>query len=390
MRLIAGGDRSVSNTPINVPAELRAEYEIKVWPRFGSWLESPDGEAKLITELPRQISAKEAIECPDQHRVWELCGLYYRNLGRFHGALAVFHSLYDHMLRFQAESGRRTHKGMPLCWASDCYDFVGCPVLARRYLMLTTCEDAIRDSGSIDVNTSGVYIRWVMKYGLGDNELSRYAAEIWKLHQDNPRETLFPEWIVQQLDHLWMAGYPSPREAGLYVVTRQYAAHLLSTLGTDAGKSLEMLAHYLLSAIPGCRAYRRQRSYSTDYDVVCALEGADLDFRSDLGRYFICECKDWESPADFTAFAKFCRVLDAAKCRFGILFSKSGISGQGSTTNAEREQLKVFHDRGLVIIVISESDLRHLAGGANLIALLRERYESVRLDLRATIRAHST
>ena len=117
--------------------------------------------------------------------------------------------------------------------------------------------------------------------------------------------------------------------------------------------------------------------------MICALEGADLDFRADLGRYFICECKDWQGPADFTAFAKFCRVLDAAKCRFGILFSRAGISGTGRAIDAAREQLKVFQDRGLVIVVITETDLQHLTQGGNLIALLRERYEIVRLDLSA-------
>src|ERR1700690_258732 len=179
-----------------------------------------------------------------------------------------------------------------------------------------------------------------------------------------------------------MAGSPSPLEAGLYIITASYATRLLNRLGSGDGKALERLARYLLSSIPGCRAYKPQRSHSTDYDVVCALEGTDLDFRSDLGRYFICECKDWKRRADFTAFAKFCRVLDSAKCQFGILFSKRDISGKGKTTNAEREQLKVFQDRGLVVVVISGPDLSHLAAGANLITMLRERYEGVRLDLR--------
>jgi hypothetical protein len=56
------------------------------------------------------------------------------------------------------------------------------------------------------------------------------------------------------------------------------------------------------------------------------MAGMDVDFRSELGRYFVCECKDWKGPADFASMAKFCRVLDSTKSRFGILFSKNGIS----------------------------------------------------------------
>ncbi len=156
---------------------------------------------------------------------------------------------------------------------------------------------------------------------------------------------------------------------------------LVDGLGDKSGKTLERLASYLMACMPGCRAYTRQRSHSTDYDVVCALEGIYADFRSELGRYIVCECKDWSRPANFTTMAKLCRVLDSVKSRFGILFSRRGISGAGRTTQAEREQLKVFQDRGMVIAVIDEDDLNRVANGANMVSVLREKYEHVRLDL---------
>src|SRR5262245_7312786 len=135
--------------------------------------------------------------------------------------------------------------------------------------------------------------------------------------------------------------------------------------------------------MPGCRTTRRSRTPSTDNDIICSMDGLDVDFRSELGRYFVCECKDWASPADFTTMAKFCRVLDSTKARFGLLFSSSGITGAGETVFAEREQLKVFHDRGIVIVVLDREDIQAVAGGKNLISLLRDRYEAVRLDIRA-------
>ncbi len=112
------------------------------------------------------------------------------------------------------------------------------------------------------------------------------------------------------------------------------------------------------------------------------MEGFEVDFRSELGRYFVCECKDWKEAADFTVMAKFCRVLDSTKSRFGVLFSKSGISGVGDSKFAEREQLKLFQDRGIVIVVLNLNDLEDVAKGANLIQMLRQRYEAVQLDLR--------
>jgi hypothetical protein len=209
-----------------------------------------------------------------------------------------------------------------------------------------------------------------------------YAARMYEISQRRPQQAFFPEWILQELDDQWMAEYPSSQEAAVYVVTRPYVRHLLAQLGSGEGRNLERLAHYLLACMPGCRARMRSQTSSTDYDVVCAVEGAGLDFRSELGRYFICECKDWDSKADFTSMAKFCRVLDSAKCLFGILFSKNGISGEGEATNAEREQIKVFQQRGMVVIVVSEPNLKKVADGANFLTMLRSKYEQVRLDLR--------
>jgi len=193
---------------------------------------------------------------------------------------------------------------------------------------------------------------------------------------------MFPERVLQELDQAWMIEFPTMNEASRYIVSTKYVEFLLTELGGGDGKALEGLAHYVLGAMPGCRAKKRERIYSTDYDIVCTMEGPEIDFRSDLGRYFIVECKDWSAPADFSAFAKFCRVLDSTKCRFGIMCSSAGITGTGRNSDAEREQLKVFQDRGMVVIVLTLSDLNDISKEANLITLLRERYETVRLDLK--------
>ena len=193
---------------------------------------------------------------------------------------------------------------------------------------------------------------------------------------------MFPEWLLQNVDQGWMTEIPSTSEASVYVANTSYINYLLTKLGEPTGKVLEQLAEYLMSRMPGCRTARRRTSESTDYDIVCAVEGLELDYRSELGRYFVCECKDWSKPADFTTMAKFCRVLDSTKARFGILFSREGISGAKSTTFAARELLKVYQDRGIVIVVFDEVDFRIVADGGNLIQILRQKYEVVRLDLR--------
>ncbi len=368
-----------SENPIldEIKQKLSDKQKKKLLPLFNQ----RDGAARLARTLPKVYLPKKIIEGSDECRAWELAGVFYLNQGRPYEAIPIFLALYDHMLVGQRLGKRRIHKGLPLVWIYECYFMMGFVSLAKRYLMLTLIEDAIRDKGKISSETGGVYFRFVWKHGLAVSELQRYAKEAYSMYVKNPKEGLFPEWILQDLDKNWVTEFPILQEAAVYSANSIYMKHLIDQLGDRSGKTMERLADYLLSCMPGCRTARRRRSPSSDYDIVCSVEGLEVDFRSELGRYFVCECKDWQSPADFTTMAKFCRILDSTKSRFGILFSKNGISGEGRTIDAEREQLKVFQDRGMVIVVFDQSDLEHVARGGSFINLLRAKYERVRLDL---------
>ena len=349
---------------------------------FWSLLVDRSGAAKLIKEFPNIFNADQFATDVEAQAFWERVGNFYKNQRRFYEAISIYFSLYNHCLVAQKKTGTRVHKGTPLVWIRDCYSALQFPVLAKRYLMLTLCEDSIRESGRVSPNTTGVYFRLVWGSGLPDSELQRYAEDIYKLSQSNPEDSMYPEWIIQELDQNWMTEFPSPKEAAVYIANPLYVKYMMSKLGDKSGKNLERLAGYILSCMPGCRTTLRQISKSTDYDIVCSMEGFEVDFRSEMGRYFVCECKDWDKPANFTAMAKFCRVLDSTKSHFGILFSKKGISGAEKTLDAEREQLKVFQDRGIVIVVIDQNDLDFISEGGNFINLLRQKYEKIRLDLR--------
>ena len=99
----------------------------------------------------------------------------------------------------------------------------------------------------------------------------------------------------------------------------------------------------------------------------------------------------WRSwKADFTAIAKFARVLESAKARSGIIFSRQGISGEARAVDAERELLKLFQDRGIAILVVSLTDLDQVATGRNFIEMLRSKYDAVRLDLQPTRKSKKT
>jgi hypothetical protein len=352
-------------------------------------LEQRDGAAKLLKLLPTRydydaVAASTLRQGSDSpHHVWESCGFAYKSQKRLHEAIAIFEALYEHLQSYQVATDKRAHKGAPLIWLSDCHAELNHPSIARRYLMLTLCEDAILHKGqTTSLVDGGFYFRAVWQHGLPHKVLDRCVQDICGISENEQEHARFPEWVLQHLDQVWMTTYPAPQETAEYRISPKYVKRLHAGLGDGTGKAMELLGHYLVSSIPGCRAHMRHRTNSTDLDVTGAFEGPVQDFRSDIGRYFVCECKDWREPASVTAFAKFSRILDSTKCRFGILFSREGLSGTDESKNAKREQQKLFQDRGIVVVVVDDADLRRIIDGANFITMLRSKYERVRLDLR--------
>jgi len=202
-------------------------------------LERRDGPAALLEDLPRRFPPQEVAE-PAPQRAWELAGVFYRNAGRLHEALAIFWALYQQMLAAQ-DGGVRVHKGMPLVWMSDCYARLGFRVHAKRFLMLTLCEDALLERGSVSPDTSGVYFRLVWQHGLRDTELRRYMSEVWQVSQESPAISGFPEALLQRIDNAWLTELPSPDEALVYLVNQRYVRSLLADLGDSTGEHMELL-----------------------------------------------------------------------------------------------------------------------------------------------------
>ncbi len=360
--------------PLNTPAYLH------------SVLFQHDYVVQLLDDLRAHLPAERLAPTTEVNTplcdVWSFFGLALLRVGRPYQALEVFDALYLRLLEHQASTGTRFHKGLPLFRMSQSYLALGWPAHAKRYMMLTLCEDAVSGSGSLRVPMTGSYGMLAWRYGLSDSEITRYAAEAFAEYRSHATESARPEWMLQHLDQRWKSEIPSVQEAGAYRVTRQYCGWLAGKLGEGDGKALELLGEYLIGAMPGCRTHRRAGTPSTDYDIIASVEGPVADFRSELGRYFVCECKDKrEKRASFSEVAKFCRVLDSVKAKFGIIFCPLGHSGEGKEIDADREIMKVYQDRGIVIVVIDRDDLEAVSNGANFISLLREKYEGVRLDL---------
>jgi hypothetical protein len=337
--------------------------------------------AELLDRFPvPNASSQEARWDSECWNAWEAVGLYYLTEGRHYEALAIFTACYQQILEAQREGSFRMHKGKPLIWISDCYWHMHWFVHAKRYLMLAFCEDHLTDAGSIITNR-GAFYRGMWRHGMSEGLFNALAQQAAESVYSSPETTMFPEALLQDISEDWLTEAPDPRESGIFTVNRLYARHLLDQTGEKSGRSLERLAHYLLSSMPGIRTRRRAVSGTSEYDIVCSVDGPEQDFRSELGRYFICECKDWSEKATYGAFTKFTNLLKKTNARFGILFSCKGITGEGQDRYAARERQQLYDKDQVVIVIITRTNIEQIIDGANLIEMLRRKYEEVRLDL---------
>ncbi len=236
--------------------------------------------AKLLPELCRKMDMRWSETDPQKvaQRAWYLIGHFFMSVQQFREAIAIFESLYYQLLQFQTEKEEWLHKGPSLVKISDCYLNLNYPVHAKRYFMYTLCEDGIDRKGERLVEGSGIYTR-ISMYGMTDELATKYHQAAYQKWIELGKAAWFPERLLAELDHhylRWMTEYPTAQEYGHYRTNPLYIQHLLNQLGTDKGESLERLAHYLVSMIPGSRVYRRKRTESTDYDVVGSFEGPGL------------------------------------------------------------------------------------------------------------------
>jgi len=153
--------------------------------KIEKYLRKRDGAFRLASLLPEWVAARDAGSRTPEQLGWELIGQFYMCQNRNHEAISIFESLYRQMQKHQGETGEQVSKGMPLVWMSDCFSRLGYPVHAKRYLMLTLCEDSIRDEGKINPQ-DGPYFRLVWHFGLSPELVERYARKCWEFYRADP------------------------------------------------------------------------------------------------------------------------------------------------------------------------------------------------------------
>ena len=108
------------------------------------------------------------------------------------------------MIKYQEENGKWIHKGMPLVWLRDFSMLLGYRVIAKRYAMLTLCEDVIRDykeKRSLDKKEGGIYFRLAYYHGMSDFEIDIYNTSTKKMVYKKSM-TYYPKSTYDRIDNI--------------------------------------------------------------------------------------------------------------------------------------------------------------------------------------------
>jgi len=320
--------------------------------------------------------------------IWENVGLHFVNNKRFFDAIIVFQRLYEHMCEAELDIGDWIHKAMPLVWIRDCHKILGHRWLSTRYLILTLIEDSIREQGKITPGEGGIYHRFCMEDGYSDKYFRELSENAYDEYNLNKELGIFPEYILLQLKIDYLRSSATIHESDNYEVNKVFAEHLLKKIeeeGIDkTGRLLETFASYTLGCIPGFHVEERKTTKEYHFDGFLRIKGEYSDFRSDLGFYILVECKDWNKRIGVEEIGYFAHKLSVHDCNSGIIFSKFGITGEGSKKDdlyGVRTISKSYHHLGKNIMILKFDDFKNAAKGENLIGILREKYENVRFDL---------
>lgn len=322
-------------------------------------------------------------------------------LGRVIGdkqlAINSFKRYYERCLELELENNERIHKAETLHWIGRFYYELRKFDEAFYYWILTFLDDILSEY----YKTTDTYGKICMP-----NSLDAPVCKLLQLYFDvpvinlqnlkknsmelleNESDTILnPELLKFKLREV---GYQTPRLID-YQSYRPNISYLKSMYNkaseTNDFKLWEQFAAFLFSSIDGLEPITNLRpgEGSYEFDVIIRNCSRNELFLSMLGDYIGVECKHLtKETVNVKELNHFASKLKYHDMKTGIIFSKTPISGwknQKGEQYGKLVQAKIFNRNGIIVFDISESDIERILNGINLIELVIEKYEDVRLSL---------
>jgi hypothetical protein len=317
--------------------------------------------------------------------------LNYKELG-----LYCFKKYYEKCIELELDAGDKIHKGDMLNWIGRYYYELKRYDEAFYYWILDFLEDVLSEfyqttiRGNVCMTDSiraPVSEMLQMHFDVPFENLISLHERVYEALMNDSEMVLNPNVLTFKLRRL---GYNIPRliDYKTYHPNIPYLRTMFQKITETADFVLwEQFAAFLMSAIDGMEPITDLRVGGGTYQFDAIIRNCiqnDL-LKNILGDYVGIECKLYsEERVNAEQIDHFAMKLKYHDMKSGIIFTKNSISGWTDSQGEQYGKLvqtKIFNRDSIIIFDINQEDVNKILNGTNLIELIIEKYESVRLGI---------
>lgn len=359
-------------------------------------------EINEIIETLRGITGKGKEDDPFRNlndTLFRQFSLTLANLNQLQLAINSFKRYYEKCLELEIENNERMHKGDTLHWIGRYYYQLGRYNEAFYFWILTYLEDILSEFYKTTNARNEVCTPEALKAPVSELLQLYFDIPFINLLElrnnsmkllENETDIIFnPEVLKFKLRN---AGYQTPRliDYQSYHPNIPYLRLIYNRVkATNDFKLWEQFAAFLLSSIDGIEPITNLRPGigSYEFDIIIRNCTKNELFISGLGDYIGVECKyfkDLDKPLNVKELDHFASKLKYHDMKTGIIFSNTPISGWKNNKGEQYGKLvqtKIFNRNDIIIFDINADDIERILKGKNLVELIIEKYEEVRLNL---------
>jgi hypothetical protein len=324
---------------------------------------------------PRPTNSKNDGEAVTANRLYRNTAIALAEKGLIFAGLELLFHGWNQFNQIQRDTSRKIYKGIIALAITDIYyTFLKDMGAAARWALLTHADDFLVGHGE----GTGV---WRLRYsfGMSQESLSRFNEIVSSSSNlsRNERDWSEPAGFADDQVLKFVLGYPlyshlfaTPTLVPEFAPCIPYLKSLFELAsGTDfsstkdKGDVLEHLAAYLCLLIPGFLPRRKviPGTKDAEYDLVVSNLRPLGNFEAELfGRDFLVECKNWDKKIGVNEVGYFLSRMRLTHTKFGIIFAKNGITGQGKKINAENLLQRAFHEDDALCIVFENRDIEDI------------------------------
>jgi hypothetical protein len=365
---------------------------------LSEFAKSPLSVAPLIETLRNNTGEGLPVDPqtePLEFQTWgELFGVLLKN-NLLHQASEIVEAWYDSLNELQIKNNKRYHKGGASHNIGHCALRLGNNAAGVWFTMCAFVEDVLSTGGN-DIPQTPATQSLRVAFNWSDAEFESVASTARKSGALGDNLSWFPETTLVQLAREDKLNIPLARGSSYISINRTFLKQLITRLpnGDDNAKkqSLEFLASYLASTLPGVRikanvkTFEHGVTFEHEIDLVATQYTATPTYLLEaLGRHFLIECKNWDHPVGVRDLNHFVAKMRFHRCSCGVIFSREGLSGDKHAETGLRyarvTQLRWYQQDNCVVIVITNKDLNALATGSRTFEdILLRGYEAVRFS----------